>query len=130
LPQIEERVRRGGGLETETRKTEIELMRTSRTLTLASAATVGLVAVAGIVLAQSRTERLDCPGKITCPQTGEIICRDKCPTVDQNRPDCPGRIVCPLTGKLVCKDRCPVRKSGTTTDAQRANVPPCCAKKG
>lgn len=27
------------------------------------------------------------------------------------RPDCPGKIVCPLTGKLVCKDRCPLHKS-------------------
>ena len=105
-------------------------MRTSKTLTLALGATVGLVAVAGIVLAQSRAERPDCPGKITCPQKGEIICRDKCPTVDPNRPDCPGRIACPLTGELVCKDRCPLHKSGTTSEAQQAEVPPCCAKKG
>ncbi len=105
-------------------------MRKSKTLTLASAATVGLAAVAGIVLAQSRAERPDCPGKITCPQTGEIICRDKCPTVDPNRPDCPGRIVCPLTGELVCKDRCPLHKSGTTAETQQAEVSPCCAKKG
>jgi len=28
------------------------------------------------------------------------------------RPDCPGKIVCPLTGQLVCKDRCPLHKSG------------------
>ena len=25
-----------------------------------------------------------------------------------DRPDCPGKIVCPLTGDLVCKDRCPL----------------------
>ena len=25
----------------------------------------------------------------------------------QDRPDCPGKIICPLTGDLVCKDRCP-----------------------
>ena len=25
-----------------------------------------------------------------------------------NRPDCPGKIICPLTGELVCKDRCPL----------------------
>ena len=111
-------------------------MRTFKTLTLASAATVGLVAVASIVLAQSRVERPDCPGKITCPQTGEIICRDKCPTVDPKRPDCPGRIVCPLTGELVCKDRCPGtsatsgHRSGTTAETQQPTVPPCCAKRG
>lgn len=105
-------------------------MRTFRTLTLASAATVGLVAVAGIVFAQSRAERPDCPGKITCPQTGEIICRDKCPTVDPNRPDCPGQIVCPLTGELVCTDRCPLHKNGRIVDTQQPELPPCCAKKG
>jgi hypothetical protein len=105
-------------------------MRTLRTLTLASSAAVVLVAVAGIVLAQSRAERTDCPGKIICPVTGEIICRDQCPAIDQNRPDCPGRIVCPLTGELVCKDRCPLHKSGTTADTQQTKVPPCCAKKG
>lgn len=105
-------------------------MSTFRPLTLAFAAAVGLVAVAGIVLAQSRAERPDCPGKITCPQTGEIVCRDECPTVDPNRPDCPGRIVCPLTGDLVCKDRCSLHKSGATADAPQAEVPPCCARKG
>ncbi len=105
-------------------------MRTFKNLTLASAATVGLVALASIVLAQSRAERQDSPGKITCPQTGEIICRDRCPTVDPNRSDCPGRIVCPLTGELVCRDRCPLHKSGTTAEAQQPKVPPCCAKRG
>ncbi len=110
-------------------------MKTFKTLTLAAATTVGLVAVASIVLAQSRAERSDCPGKITCPQTGEIICRDtsklacQCPTIDSNRSDCPGRIICPLTGKLVCKDRCPLHKSGTPADSQQSKLPPCCAKR-
>lgn len=27
-----------------------------------------------------------------------------------DRADCPGKIVCPLTGELVCKDRCPLGK--------------------
>ena len=105
-------------------------MRTRKNLILAAASLVGIVAVTGIVLAQASTERPDCPGKITCPQTGEIICRDQCPTVDPNRPDCPGRIVCPLTGELVCKDRCPLDKSGVATEAGQAKVPPCCAQKG
>ena len=29
----------------------------------------------------------------------------------QDRPDCPGKIICPLTGDLVCKDRCPLGKN-------------------
>ncbi len=28
--------------------------------------------------------------------------------LDPDRPDCPGRVVCPLTGELVCRDRCPL----------------------
>lgn len=105
-------------------------MRTFKTLTPASAAIVGLVALAGVVFAQSRTERPDCPGKIVCPETGRLICRDKCPTVDADRPDCPGRIVCPLTGKLVCKDRCPAQKNGATIGARQMEPPLCCTKKG
>lgn len=27
---------------------------------------------------------------------------------DAERLDCPGKIVCPLTGELVCEDRCPL----------------------
>jgi hypothetical protein len=88
---------------------------------------VGLIAVAGIVYAQSGTQRDDCPGTISCPLTGEVVCRDKCPTTDPNRPDCPGRILCPLTGELVCKDRCPMEKSAETNQAK---LPSCCAKKG
>ncbi|MEE8153401.1 MAG: cation transporter [Phycisphaerales bacterium] len=30
----------------------------------------------------------------------------------QDRPDCPGKIICPLTGDLVCKDRCPLGVNG------------------
>jgi hypothetical protein len=26
----------------------------------------------------------------------------------EERDDCPGKIVCPLTGQLICKDRCPL----------------------
>lgn len=41
---------------------------------------------------------------------------------DSNRPDCPGKITCPLTGEQVCADRCPVNTeiaptaSSKTTD--------------
>ena len=30
---------------------------------------------------------------------------------DQDRLDCPGKIICPLTGYLVCKDRCSLGKN-------------------
>ncbi len=28
---------------------------------------------------QVASERSDCPGKMICPQTGELICKDQCP---------------------------------------------------
>lgn len=105
------------------------MMRTHRNLIVAAVVAVGLVAVTGIVLAQSRPERANCPGKIICPLTGETICRDKCPTIDPNRPDCPGRVVCPLTGKLVCKDRCPLQENGAVDGLSKSDLPSCCAKK-
>ena len=105
-------------------------MQRHKTLMLGSIALVGLVAVTGIVLAQSRTNRADCPGKIVCPKTGELTCRDKCPTVDPNRPDWLGRLVCPLTGELVCKDRCPLHANEVTPDTPQPKVPPCCAREG
>lgn len=29
-------------------------------------------------------------------------------SLNPQREDCPGKIVCPLTGNLVCEDRCPL----------------------
>lgn len=74
-------------------------------------------------IARASSERVDCPGKITCPVTGETICRDQCPTIDPNRADCPGRIECPLTGELVCIDHCPVGQKETAIAPDR---PSCC----
>ncbi len=106
------------------------MMRRRKAMALATVVAVGFIAVTGLVLAQTRSQRADCPDKIICPLTGEKICRDKCPTVDPNRSDCPGRIVCPLTGELVCKDRCPLAKTGSAPDVSKTELPPCCAKKG
>jgi len=88
-------------------------------LSFAVLAGLGLATLGAARLAQAQLDRPDCPGKIVCPQTGELICRDQCPTVDPDRPDCPGRIVCPETGKLICKDRCPVDPASDTK-------PSCC----
>ena len=87
--------------------------------------TLSLVALGGMALASASADRADCPGKITCPITGELVCRDRCPTVDPNRTDCPGRIECPITGGLVCRDRCPAR-GAVSHDAQTARRPSCC----
>ncbi len=90
-------------------------------------AVAGVLTLGGIGWAAANSERADCPGKIVCPLTGNLVCKDQCPARDANRPDCPGQIVCPLTGKLVCKDRCPANgKSYDVTDP--ATVPPCCIK--
>lgn len=73
-------------------------------------------------LSSASDERADCPGKIICPITGEEICKDRCPLIEQDRPDRPGKIECPLTGDLVCADRCPL---GAETKTDTA-VPSCC----
>lgn len=94
-------------------------------VTLVAAVALGLATLGAAKLAPAQADRPDCPGKIVCPRTGELVCRDKCPTVDPNRPDCPGRIVCPITGELVCKDRCPLNKS---VPIAAQETPPCCRR--
>lgn len=44
-------------------------------------AAVVLLVVGALVAAVAQPEagRTDCPGKITCPLTGEEVCRDRCP---------------------------------------------------
>ena len=90
---------------------------------IAMLATVGLAVAAYAVNSRASAERPDCPGKIVCPLTGELVCKDRCPARDANRSDCPGQIQCPLTGDLVCRDRCPLNRTEPTT-AQ--DTPPCC----
>ncbi len=100
----------------------------------------GLVSLGGMKIALADSERADCPGKVVCPLTGELVCRDQCPTIDPDRPDCPGRIICPLTGDLVCRDRCPLgkradgeeeaAKAGSCGDGNGDDLPSCCRSKG
>ncbi len=90
-------------------------------------AMLGVATLGAVKLAAANTERVGCQGKIVRPETGKLICRDKCPTIDQNRPDCPGRVVCPLTEKLVCKDRCPLGIRATKNTDPDAK-PSCCRR--
>lgn len=46
--------------------------------------------------------------------------------VSSERTDCPGKIICPLTGELICKDRCPA--NAADSNVADAAVPPCCKK--
>ena len=106
----------------------------------------GLVALVGLAVAYplaeasgSKETRADCPGKVTCPLTGEEVCKDKCPLTarktDATRADCPGQIECPLTGELVCLDKCPATDAAKPVDStalgseQEAELPPCCRAK-
>ncbi len=92
--------------------------------------TLGLIAAmaAGTTtMHRPRAERTDCPGKIICPATGELVCRDKCPLIDAGRVDCPGRVECPLTGEPVCRDRCPL---GEQAARDQAAEPPTCCRGG
>jgi len=101
-------------------------MITRRTIIGFAAATLAATGLGAISLSSpaARSARPDCPGRITCPLTGEEICRDECPRLDPARDDCPGQIECPLTGELVCKDRCPRRRNAEPTD--EALMPDCC----
>jgi hypothetical protein len=42
------------------------------------------------------------------------------------RADCPGKIVCPVTGELVCIDRCPLNER--EADAAEPESPPACCR--
>ena len=94
-------------------------------LSLIGLGALALATAGAFGLAGSGTDRVDCPGKIVCPLTGEEICRDHCPSIDAGREDCPGRIECPLTGELVCVDRCPIDQKDAPVPGDR---PSCCKK--
>ena len=98
------------------------------TLSIVGLAILSVATLGAVKLAAANMERAHCPGKIVCPETGKLICRDQCPMIDQNRPDCPGQVVCPLTGQLVCKDRCPV--GDTATKNMNTKAKPACCRKG
>jgi hypothetical protein len=89
-------------------------------MTLLGLGSLILASAGAFGLAAAKPDRADCPGKITCPLTGEVICRDECSGLDPTRPDCPGRIECPETGELVCVDRCPASAK------KSAGTPSCC----
>ncbi|MBT8207713.1 MAG: hypothetical protein KJO18_05510 [Acidimicrobiia bacterium] len=48
-------------------------------------------------------------------------------TARSERPDCPGKIVCPLTDELVCKDRCPLGEQAAAD--QTTELPACCRER-
>jgi hypothetical protein len=48
-------------------------------LSTVTVAAVALGALGGMKLAASSAERSDCPGKIVCPLTGQLVCKDRCP---------------------------------------------------
>jgi hypothetical protein len=96
---------------------------TALRLSLMSLGGLALATASALGIARAASGRADCPGKITCSVTGEIVCRDQCPTVDPDRADCPGRIECPLTGELICVDHCPVDQQNAAITPSR---PSCC----
>ncbi len=113
---------------------------------LALTSLFGLVALVGLAAAYplasaggSKDTRSDCPGKVTCPLTGEEVCKDRCPLAakktDAMRADCPGQVACPLSGELVCRDQCPVTDAAKLTDtkealaSEEAELPACCRNK-
>lgn len=100
-------------------------MMTRETLIALIATTIAATSLGAVALISPTQDRPDCPGKIVCPLTGEIVCRDRCPAVDPSRPDCPGRIECPLTGELICRDQCPIDAQEDVEESD-AVAPVCC----
>lgn len=99
------------------------MKRMAFTLALLAVVTGGSVLAFGIT--RPSAGRLDCPGTVACPITGEEVCKDRCPLLNTNRSDCPGQIACPITGELVCRDECPLTKTAEATDLK----PACCRAK-
>lgn len=100
-------------------------MITRKTFIALIATTIAATSLGAVGLVSQEQDRPDCPGKIVCPITGELVCRDRCPAVDPSRADCPGRIECPLTGELVCRDQCPIGGQ-TDVEVSEAAAPSCC----
>jgi len=57
---------------------------------IAMLATVGLAVAAYAVNSRVSADRPDCPGKIVCPLTGQLVCKDRCPlgNNDSEKPSC------------------------------------------
>ncbi len=45
------------------------------------------VAAGATTLDQARAARADCPGKVVCPLSGELVCRDRCPLDAADAPE-------------------------------------------
>lgn len=45
---------------------------------------IAIAATAYAISSSSSTDRVDCPGKIVCPLTGEPVCKDRCPLGEEN----------------------------------------------
>ena len=54
---------------------------TMKSMIVATAAMATAAALAGCATSSQKNsaERADCPGKIVCPITGELVCIDQCP---------------------------------------------------
>lgn len=64
---------------------------------------VALIAGGAVSIASSGN---DCPGVMTCPLTGQVICVERCPITHPDAEPCPGTKVCPTTGQTICVERC------------------------
>ena len=85
---------------------------------LALTSLFGLVALVGLAAAYplasasgSKNTRSDCPGKVTCPLTGEEVCKDRCP----------------LAAKKT--DAAKLTDTKETLASEEAELPACCRNK-
>ena len=67
-----------------------------------------------------------CLSEAFCLDAFKQIAASETPSFNAERADCPGQVTCPLTGELVCKDRCPLTSS--VDEIVESDVPACCEK--
>lgn len=67
-------------------------MITRKTFVGLAAAVIAASGLGAFTLASHGTQRADCPGKIVCPQTGELVCKDRCPLGEQYTAEQPAEL--------------------------------------
>jgi len=68
-------------------------------LSTAAVAGMALTALGGMKLAAAKNDRSDCPGKIVCPLTGKLVCKDRRPLHKSSENDVAAKSSCCSKGK-------------------------------
>lgn len=103
---------------------------TKKLIPVLSVSMIGLIALVGVVMSQSKGKASTCYAGMTLPTPEQSLNPNDSITDDSYRANCPGKILCPVTGKIICKDRCPLNKEvKNTTSKSKSNLSSCCTTK-